>query len=199
MHNHTVLAIDNSGKGVPYGRADRGDGEVNHGFRVLKGRPERLSEIPELATDPAMRSLLQTINVAEGGLFSIGCLSSAFRDERGHGRTGYVEFALDSDQWVTDASNYFPIFFHFDRELFQQNYADPMNFTWELMGASFYPANVDGFTATVYLNTAGLPSSGEVDRVWTRGLGILEAHLSRFGPPPGNPFASNLQDASSIL
>ena len=55
------LTIGFQGKGIPYGGFGhiREDGGANHGFKLLKGQPRRLDEIPELKQDAAMRELVR--------------------------------------------------------------------------------------------------------------------------------------------
>ena len=105
--NH--LTISHRGKGIPYGGLGeiREDGGANHGFRNLKGRPHLIDLVPELRSDPALRSLVLTVNAAHTALFTIGCVSGPVPDTDGHGHrySGYIEFALNSRSAVEDGSS----------------------------------------------------------------------------------------------
>ena len=91
--NHMTIRQDH--KGVPYGGdcTPRSDGEANHGFVCLKGRPEASTAVPELARDPAMLALVNTLNERQSGFFTVGCTSGDVSESSGYRRSGYVEFA----------------------------------------------------------------------------------------------------------
>lgn len=181
------LAISNSGKGIPYGGIGeaRADGSENHGFRLLKGSLERLSEIPELREDDALRDLVAAINAPETGLLSVGCGSYPVVADGGHRVTGYIEFAFNSVEGITDAGNYFPMFFHFDRMLFDQKFDLNVRFNWELMGASFREVPAEGFTMTVFVNTGFHGSPDSARDTWADALGALTYFLGHIPPRSG--------------
>lgn len=183
-----VLQIDNSAKGIPYGGTGevRQDGHANYGFRNLKGALHRIEEIPELSGDASLRELVRRINGPETGLLSIGCLSAPVAEEQGHRVTGYVEFAFNSAEAISDAGHYFPIFFHFDRVLHETGY-DEAYFHWELMGAEFREADAGGFTMSVTVNTGHFGTEKEARNVWSEALALLADYLASVPPQPGRP------------
>lgn len=186
MTRFAVLQIDNTGKGIPYGAGGiRADGHTNYGFRNLKGALHRIEEIPELIGDLALRELVTRINGPETGLLSIGCLSAPVSDEQGHRLTGYVEFAFNSAEAISDAGHYFPIFFHFDRILHETGYDDEVYFHWELMGAEFREADAGGFTTSVTVNTGHFATEEEARKVWSEALALLADYLASVPPQPG--------------
>lgn len=107
------MQIAQNGKGIPYGGTGeiRADGDANYGFKNLKGKPERLAEVPELAGDEPLANLVASLNEARSAFATVGCVSAPVDEEQGHRVSGYVEFAFDSAEKVADASSYFPVFF----------------------------------------------------------------------------------------
>ncbi len=184
-----ILAIASRGKAIPYGSSGsvRADGQANFGFKNLKGHPELLNEVPELASDPALRSLVAAINAPTTGLFSVGCLSGVVHDDHGWRMTGYIEFAHNSRQAAADAASYFPVFFHFDRLLQNSGFGHQVQFYWELCGAHFLDAASDGFTAAVTMNTHPFATMEGARDAWRAACGILEVLLVAIPPHTGEP------------
>lgn len=176
------LLISDRGKAIPYPPAERPDGQKNHGFRSLKGRPEAVADIPECAESAALRSLLLEVNDAKTGVFTVGCLCAPVEEEQGFRRTGYVEFALNSHAGVADAQNYFPCFFWFDRLWKQEAQGSSNQHHWELKPAGFLDAGVSGFSCAVTINTGWYPSQVAADESWDHSINLL-ARLLREVPP----------------
>ena len=186
------LTIGHQGKGIPYGgRGEpREDGTANYGFKNLKGNPHLLAEVPELADDSALFQLIDGINRPNTGLVSVGCAAWLYSEDRGHRRAGYVEFAINTAEAVADARNYFPLFFKFDRMLHEANFAETVGYNWELDSANFYPANVDGFTCSIWIHAAYYPSPEEAKEAWQRALHPLIPFLSNYPLQEGRPLFS---------
>lgn len=182
------LQINQSGKGIPYSGLGeiRLDGDANYGFKNLKTHPESIDSVPELERDPALRELVRTINAPESGLLSVGCTSGPVEDGQGHRMSGYVEFAFNAVELIADATNYFQVFFHFDRYLHEAKPRD-IHFHWELMGATFREAGADGFTAAVTINTGYLDSQQSAGAAWQSALGFLGDFLKALPPCYGRP------------
>lgn len=180
------LGISGMGKGIPYGGSGeiRPDGDANYGFKNLKAALDLLEEIPELARDPALRELVRTVNGPSTGLLTIGCVSAPIRDESGHRMSGYVEFAFNSKIMVSDATHYFPIFFHFDNAL-RNSALDQIHFYWELMGADFLEENFSGFTISVTVNTGHFATPHAATECWKTGIDFLGLYLNSIPPQPG--------------
>lgn len=174
------LSIRHRGKPIPYGGNGvlRDDGEANHGFKYVKGDDAALRAIPELTKDPALLELALAINAPQTGLFSIGCVSGAVDDERGHRDCGYIEFAINSKSAIADAQSYFPIFFHFDRFLNDARFSAPAHFNWELEGATFMESDdSSGFTCAIFINTGYSQTREEATHIWSESLGALANFL----------------------
>lgn len=173
------LHVLHGGKGVPY-RSDgvlRDDGDANHGFINLKGHPERLADVPELARDEALRVCVALLNEPDSAFGTVGCVSARVDEPEGHRVTGYVEFAFDSAEMIADAANYFPAFFHFDAALHRARFDDGIHFHWELMGATFHRTGSIGFTMTVTINTDWCETAERASLAWASGLGLLAGFL----------------------
>lgn len=198
MNYSNALSIDPSGKGIPYGGTGelREDGDANYGFKNLKGSFERLSDIPELTRDEALRNLVKSLNLPDSAFATVGCASALMDEEQGHRVSGYVEFAFDSVEGASDAANYFPVFFHFNRALHGMKFDDKVHFHWELMGASFLMSKVERFTVSVTINTGWYPSVEEAGFAWANGCDFLAAYLRQV-PPKGTPFFSDSMNLPS--
>ena len=97
-----------------------------------------------------------------------------------------MEFAFNSDVLVSDAQNYFPIFFHFNHALARSAQMN-VHFYWELMGADFFQAPAAGFTMSVTINTDYLDTEESAKATWASALRLLGEHLTTILPGPGRP------------
>ncbi|MER8457670.1 hypothetical protein NKH24_16435 [Mesorhizobium sp. M1300] len=178
------LSIDHRPKGIPYGPTGlRPDRSENFGFKNLKGELHRLAEIPELAEDPALYGLVSKINQPETGLLTIGCVSGpAINEDRGFRFSGYVEFAFNDADKIADAADYFPVFFHFDRALHVDKFAEQVRFDWELKPANFVEADTGGYTMTIIINTAFHKTEATARVAWNTALDWLGDFLSSVPP-----------------
>lgn len=174
-----VLSISTVLKRVPYDGTGvrRPDGGANFGFINSKVHPERIDSIPELVADPAMRSLMEALARPETGVFAIACDSRTIVDERGCRNTGYVEFAWNCGDRVTDPAQYFRLFHHFDGLLRRYDFSDAVSFQWEICPTRFMDAGVDGFAADVRVDTGFHPEVEASYACWGRALAALETAL----------------------
>ena len=186
------LTISHHEKGIPYGGYRNGetneDGSAkNRGFKNLKGRLNLLDEVPELLENPALYELVAAINQPDNGLVSVGCAGWNMSDTNGHRWQGYIEFAINSSETITDARCYFPMFFLFDQMLHENGFDQPVNYNWELAGARFWPVNTTGFTCAVHVYTPFAPSIPEAKGMWQQALDPLIAFLGDFPMQEGTP------------
>ena len=173
-------------KGVPYAAVDRGESGKNHGFMNLKSGRIPLDDVPELVEDEALRQAVERICSPTCGLFSVGCLSTPVADERGHRVTGYIEFCRNSKVLSSDASTYFPIFFHFGNALHANRFPIPIKFDWELQPAGFTDHDSHmGFTCTVFINTSYFPTAEGARGAWNEAVGFLGEYLMSVPPEGG--------------
>ncbi|HWG80781.1 MAG TPA: hypothetical protein VN681_13445 [Stellaceae bacterium] len=183
------LSVRFDGKGIPYGGNGevRPDGGANFGFKNLKSDPSLISSIPELESDASLKTLVDAINRSDTGLFSVGCASGDVQEEQGYRRTGYIEFAINSKIVAADARSYFPAFFHFERTLFERQFQEPVQLSWELQPATFIDAGSHGFTSTIYINTFYFASPEAAGACWAATLGLLGEFLGSVPPQIGEP------------
>jgi hypothetical protein len=188
-HYSAVMSIRRFVKGIPYGANGevRPDGNANYGFKNLKGNLSLLAEVPELKEDVALYNVVSAINQPCTGLLSVGCVSGAVAETRGHAWTGYVEFAIDSVEAIADARSYFYIFYHFDKLLHDTKFSERANYIWELEGANFHPTNAGGFTCVVYVHTAHYPTPEQAKEAWERALAPLIPLFAGYPPQDGSP------------
>lgn len=179
-------------KTIPYGGSGvrRPDGGVNYGFTNLKHDPRLIDTIPEFARDPALKSLVSTINRENGGLFSAACLSCPVSMPRGHRRSGYVEFAINSDAGAADPTNYFSMFCAFSRFLNDRIFAQRVTFQWEICPARLVDVGADGFSATVRIDTDPFATARDALNCWQASLQALEEFLGSIPKPAGKPIYS---------
>lgn len=88
---YTIAIDDEAHSSVPYGPADRDDGNRNHGFVDLAGRPELVAGIPEAQRSPSMARALEVINAVGSQFRTVGCECGLFHHERPvHGCDRYI-------------------------------------------------------------------------------------------------------------
>jgi hypothetical protein len=184
----SFLSLRHDGKGIPYfgDGVLRKDGDANYGFKNLKIRPDELDSVPELR-DPGLRSLVQSMNSNDSPLFSVGCVSGLVDEAKGHRFMGYIEFALNSKLLVQDASNYFPLFFHFDRFLHKSKFRESVRLEWELMPARFADVAINGFTCTIWINPDPSASVEGATETWNNTLKTIESFFYSSRQPIQDP------------
>ena len=170
------LSVSPLGKAIPYAGTGepRPDGGANFGFKDLKGRPERLDEVPEANEDHALAELMRTINAPDTGVFSIASMSACEGDERRVVRSGYLEIAFNSRRQVEDAANYFALFLRFDRLLAARAFDDRVEFHWELCPAHFSSGDVAGWSVAIRVRTAPMSDGAGAAEIWRAGMLVLQ-------------------------
>jgi hypothetical protein len=169
------LSISPLGKAIPYAGTGepRPDGGANHGFKDLKGRPERLDEVPEAHEDRALAELMRTINARHTGVFSIASMSSPEGNGGGLRHSGYLEIAFNSRHQVEEPANYFALFLRFDRLLAARAFDHPVEFEWVLCPAHFSAGDVAGWSIAIHVRTAESAGSSDADSVWAAAMEVL--------------------------
>ncbi|MGH7744133.1 MAG: hypothetical protein ACREQ5_04845, partial [Candidatus Dormibacteria bacterium] len=66
------------GPAVPYSGVDHRDGNINHGYRPMKGNEAAIRFIPEVQGWPEMQKFLETINAESSPIESVGCEKGIF-------------------------------------------------------------------------------------------------------------------------
>jgi hypothetical protein len=180
-----ILSIKNGGKGIPYGGAneDRPDGSRNHGFKPLRTNQGEIATIPEAIGITALENALIALNAPTSPFFTVGCEKAFGKNESGHWVGGYLEFAFNYAELVTDAAFYFKLFFLFNQWYWNQKQQAGVKYTFELGGATFLNANVSGFTITAWIFAGTYPTKELAQAEWEGALDTLVAFLKEHPAP----------------
>ncbi len=162
--------------------ADRPNGDRCHAFAALKGvSRERISAVAEVVDSEPLRSALVLINERGTPFFTIGCEKDITEEDAGWRMGGYIEFAFNYPELARDAASYFPVYFHFDRVLKEQDLSVPVQFQWELARAKFLDASgAVGYTAIVWVRTGNAPSRDELLEVWAAAVDVFAHFLATY-------------------
>jgi hypothetical protein len=175
MQLFNFLSIRERMKSIPYfgDGVKRLDGHANYGFKNLKMDPSGIESIPELTSDADLKALVARVNAPLTGVLSVGCASGPISEaSQGSRFTGYVEFALNSASLVADARNYFPVFFDFNKVLYQKKMSD-VRFEWQLEQANFFERNTCGFSCAVQIDTKFVSDIVDARTLWGLAVGAL--------------------------
>jgi len=180
-----VLSIRNRTKAVPYpGSGIRADGHENYGFKPLKGRIGEVESIPEVQDNPALSNALKALNDESGLFFTIGCEKSCNQESAGFWMRGFLEFSFNYIELVTDAQNYFKLFFDFTHLFWELPPEAVVQYHFELEGSTFTNVSVNGFTVVVWITTLPLPTEEATKKAWAWALDTLVKYLKSL---PINP------------
>jgi hypothetical protein len=186
MQNATVfLSIKNGGKGIPYGGAleDRPDGSRNHGFKPLKTNPAEIAVIPEIQGITALENAIIALNAPDSPFFTVGCEKASGKIDSGHWMRGYLEFAFNYSELVTNAEFYFKLFFLFNQWDWNQRPQIGVQYNFELEGAAFLAADVSGFTITAWISAGAYPTEELARTAWEGAVDMLVTFLSQHPIP----------------
>lgn len=170
-----LLSVSPLGKSIPYAGTGepRPDGGANFGFKDLKGKPERLGDVPETQDDPALAGLVRVINAAHTGVFSIASMSGLQTCVGGVQYSGYLEIAFNSRHQVENPTNYFDLYLRFDRLLAARAFPYGVEFEWELCPAHFSAGDVGGYSVAVWVRTACGPDAERAYESWEAAMNVL--------------------------
>ena len=76
---YTIARTNKASTLVPYGRADRASGDINHGWLDLRDHPERVGQVPEAAKSAGLARLLRVIADPVSKVMSSACECAAFK------------------------------------------------------------------------------------------------------------------------
>jgi hypothetical protein len=140
------LSVSQQPLGIPYYRDPQDSSSTS--YIDLKLEPHRIQEIPEAKAWPSLSRLLALLNGPESELMSLGCgafiYSPKDSGELQWSAYSYVAYSLADLAHATDASVYFPHFFHFSRH-FANRTSTGARVLFELRQASFIERNVGAF------------------------------------------------------
>jgi hypothetical protein len=70
----------------------------------------------------------------------------------------------------------------------KEQFADPMQFNWELLGATFIDFNVTGMTCPITINTTFFPDETSSTACWAPALDFIISYLRQVQAPTPNRF-----------
>jgi len=181
-----VLTINEQPKEIPYPPASNAFSQ-NFGFRVLKGNLDKIESIQEAEDSECIRRFLRSLNSGESPFFSVGCEKSFNQDTNGYWAKGYIEFAFNYRKLVSDATHYFPLFFHFNRYIADYIKERDVQFWWELQPARFKAANCDGFSCCIWITTGYFQSPDEARNIWESAISMLRVFVEGIMKPDAEP------------
>lgn len=176
MAIQSFLTFKRGGKAIPYGGFGevREDGGANHGFKNLKGHPERIADVPELVADGALAHLVEVVNRPSGALFTVGCVSGiAVQPGQGYYRTGYVEVAFNSKEQASDLGSYMDLFAWFSEWCWGTVIGVEARLIWEIEGATFIFEDFAGLTCAIFIQTQPCTDEPMAEMAWKETLDVL--------------------------
>ena len=180
-----IFSIRNYHKAVPYpGSGLRDDGHENYGFKPLKGRSDEAALIAEVQDNESLKNALIELNDPSTLFFTIGCEKSCNPHNSTYWMRGFLEFAFNYTELVSDAQNYFKLFFDFTHLFWEQPTEAAVEYHFQLEGAGFLDADAAGFTAIVWITTLAMPSEEVTKKTWSQALDLLVKYLKSV---PVNP------------
>lgn len=183
METSVILTIKNHTVTIPYPPAERKDAPHN-GFIPLKGRPDEAGAIPAVQDNDALKHALAKINDSGTPFFTVACRKS-FNESNGvFWARGYLEFSFNYIDIAKDSPNYFLLFEQFSSHVAASNFDMPVDFKFELQGASFTDVAATGHTASVWITTAEFPTMEGAHKTWNQSVGFLAEFLGSFEKPP---------------
>lgn len=176
------LTIGRDSKAIPYDPATRENGEVNHGFKLLKGRPESEAlAIPEATELPALGRCLVEVNRSTTSFLTIGCgLIFDHVPDNGtlhHRVRVFVEFAINSIKHASDPHAYFALYMHFNDRLHEIGFNERALFDWQLDRNMFTATRRWGYCTTVWIETQWIDDAEAATAAGSATLDVLTDFL----------------------
>jgi hypothetical protein len=168
--------VNQRSKAIPYPPESHPTSQ-NFGFRVLKGKPHKVKDIQEARDNPAIQRVLEVLNEDRSPFFSVGCEKSFNRRPTGYWAKGYIEFAANFKEFIVDARNYFPLFFHFNKGIASYVANHHIQYWWDLQPADFTAAKCAGFSCCVWITTGDFPSAELARDEWNAAVGQLSDYF----------------------
>lgn len=175
--------------GVPYlpdnGLIDgkvREDNAQNFGFKVLKGNPDAVQNIPEIEDDESLKNALIKINRLETDFFTIGCEKAVvFNDGsngmiKGYLKSGYIQISYNY-YLLTGQKNYEELYKRFEEFLIKATDNLPVKFTWAIQETWFNDIGKLGYSVGIKIVTAVCNSTETFENIWDIALKILNDFL----------------------
>jgi len=178
MPSHRIyLTVEQQSKSIPYPARSGADFQT-FAFRPMKGKPEKVDSIKEAQGHPALIEILKTLNAKESPFFSVGCEKHIEKKSAPYWVRGFVEFSYNHVELVSDASSYFPLFYHFNRISQEFLKTNLVTYWFGLNPATFTKVESPGFSCCVYITTADFQTEEEAYSSWSSGLSHLSEYLA---------------------
>jgi len=182
------LSINFRGKAVPYAPQNHGI-SINQGFKCLKGKLELVDDIPEAQDNDNLRNALTLLNSQNTAFFTVGCEKSFNKEkdqclEKPYWAKGFLDVSFNAKKLVSDAANYFVLFFQFNEYVRKHSFKEHVLYEWELVGANFTDAACSGWTACIWVTTGYLVTEAESRKVWGKAIDFLVEFLKNIPVGP---------------
>lgn len=177
-----VLTINERYKDIPYKSQTHEDGSQNFGFTVLKGKPEKASQIQEAKDNGHLRNIVEKLNVIDTPFFSVGCEKSFNKSEGEYWAKGYIEFSYNYEKLLKEATYYFQLFFHFNNYIKDYVARADVQYWWELQPGNFKAVNCSGFTCCVWITTGESNNMDTVKEILGASVDKLAEYLQTVRP-----------------
>ncbi len=177
-----TLYIDPNGKTIPY-QAPQAAGPEARGFINLKKLSGAVEHLEEIRENIELKSALVEINSEDTKVFSVGCHAEKAVNNNRHQASGYLEFAVNDQALVSEATTYFAIYFQFQNRLALSKFPHAVKFEWVILPAVFTSISHQGFTCSVKINTAWCPTQIDCKQAWAEALALVTTHLLELDYP----------------
>jgi len=143
----------------------------------MKGKPEKVESIKEAEGHPVIIEILKILNDKTSPFFSVGCEKRMNKNGTQYWMRGFIEFSYNYVELVSDATSYFPLFFHFNKdspEFLETNY---VNYWFGINPVHFKKTDTHGFSCCVYITTAEFNDENSAYSCWSSGVKYLSDYL----------------------
>jgi hypothetical protein len=181
-----MLTINQQSKIIPYPATNNVDSQ-NYGFRVLKGNLDKIQYIQEAKDSKCIQEILRTLNSTDSSFFSVGCEKSYNEDRDGFWVKGYIEYAFNYRKLIIDATHYFPLFFHFNKQVSVLLSQHKLQYWWDLQPANFLAAKCDGFSCCIWVTTGSFLGMAEAKDEWEFAVEQLSTFFKTVKQPNFEP------------
>jgi len=131
--------------------------------------------IPELEHNEVLKNAVLALNQRDTPFFTMGCDQSLNAENGLHWMRGFIEVAFNHRDLLSDAQNYFKLFFDFNFSVFEKKIDLPVTFSWQLEGAIL--GELKGFSAAIWITTDDMKDGPTAQRVWETSVQFLTQYL----------------------
>lgn len=130
------------------------------------------------------------LNSRETAFFTVACEKSFNKEDlcsiaKPYWAKGFLDISFNARELVSDATHYFALFFQFNKHARDREFAEPILYEWELVGATFRDAACSGWTVRIWLTTEYVATETESRALWGNALDFLVDFLRDVPAEPG--------------